>query len=714
MSGEPELINILIADDEPEIRELLRELLAADYRCVAVSSAEEALEKLRQQKFDLVLSDIMMGGMTGLEMIPHMLRQSPDTVVITISGMQTIESAIEALRVGAFDYLMKPFDIRHVEAAVKRALEHRRLLAAKRRYENHLEELVRQRTVELNKTNQTLSALIQASPLAIFVLDMDQRVKMWNPAAAHIFGWTDEEVLGRLSPICADRDSLTGEACDPTAGYFERKHVRKDGSLIDVSFWPTPLFDGAGVPHGTMYLVADITERRQAEARINYLAYHDTLTDLPNQSLFRDRVEQALNLSDPAEDTLAVAFLVPDRFEKINDTLGHSAGDRLLCEIARRLKNCLQPGDTVARWGGHEFALLLTQSGDAGGIAGTVSRIQAELRKEFEIDRQELYLTTSVGTSFFPQDGQNAALLLKNAGAALFRAKERGGDNFQFYRTEMNERALRRLSLENNLRRAIEREEFRLHFQPLLDVDGRKVTGMEALVRWEHPEMGLISPGEFIPLAEDTGLIIPLGKWILHAACSQNRKWQESAVRPLRISVNLSPRQFRQADLIAMVASTLEETGMDPRWLELELTESSLMDDAKHTVRALNSLREMGIRIAVDDFGSGYSSLNYLKHFPINVLKIDQSFVRDIASSQQDTAIVLAMVTLAHNLDLKVVAEGVETEKQLEALRSLGCDHVQGYLFSRPLPAPAFEKLISDLAARQAGNGNRTLALLTA
>jgi diguanylate cyclase (GGDEF)-like protein len=575
VSGGEDRARILIVDDEPVVRRVVHDILRDDYECTEAGSAEEALALLRGEKFALVLSDIKMGGMSGLELIPHALTSAPDTVVMMISGEQTIESAIEAMRLGAFDYVRKPFDIQHVEAAVSRALEHHSLLEAKRLYENHLEELVMRRTAELN-----------------------------------------------------------------------------------------------------------------------HLAYHDALTDLPNRTLFEDRLTQALALAQHERRTVGVLSVSLDRFKTIKDTLGHAEGHRLLQEVAARLTNCVRDGETVARFEGGEFTLLLAQIGGTEDVLEVIRQVNEALERPFTLGAQELFITLSIGVSLYPNDGEDAQTLLKNASAALYRVKERGGGGYQFYTADMNARALKRLALENSLRRALEREEFEVYYQPRVDFGTGRVIGAEALVRWRHPELGLVSPVEFIPLAEETGLIVPIGEWVLRAACARCKAWRDTGLAPLSVAVNLSARQFQQPNLSAMVIRILQETGLDPHDLELELTESSLMQNAESAVRALGELKEAGVEIAIDDFGTGYSSLGYLKRLPIDMLKVDKSFVRDVTTDPDDATLVTAIISLAHNLRLKVVAEGVETEEQLEFLRSLGCDEWQGYLCSGPLPAGAFEELL--------------------
>jgi len=570
-------IRILLVDDDPQIRTVLLALLRASYECAEARSAEEALTLLHTEKFALVLSDIVMDGMSGLDMLPHVLQRSPGTVVVMISGEQTIESAIEAMRAGAFDYITKPFDLRHVEAAVARALEHYELRETKRLYEGHLEELVERRT--------------------------------------------------------AERD---------------------------------------------------------------HLAYHEALTGLPNRVLFRDRLAHAIPQAQRRQQLLAVIFIAIDRFKRLNDTLGHAAGDQILCGVAERLSSFRDEGHTAASCGGEEFALLVSDVGRAEDAVKVTQSVREVFKQPFSFNDHELFVTLSVGIGLYPHDGEDAQTLLQNTSIALARAKQQGGDNYQFYRANMNEQALKRLGLENSLRQALEREEFVVHYQPQINAETSQLVGTEALVRWRHPELGLISPVEFIPLAEETGLIVPIGEWVLRTACAQNKAWQEAGFVALQVSVNFSPRQFQQPGLVGQVRRALGETGLEPHYLEMELTEGSVMKDAELTITTLRQLKAMGVRVSIDDFGTGYSSLNYLKSFPIDSLKIDISFVRHSTTDPRDAAIVRAIITLAHSLKLKVMAEGVETEEQLSFLRSLGCDGIQGYLFSKPLPAAAFAELLSQ------------------
>jgi diguanylate cyclase (GGDEF)-like protein len=442
-----------------------------------------------------------------------------------------------------------------------------------------------------------------------------------------------------------------------------------------------------------------LLEQRTAE--VDRLAYYDTVTDLPNRTLFEDRLTKAVAIARSADQTLGVLFISVDQFKKVNDTLGHGPGDGLLREFAERLKSCISETDTVARFGNDEFAVLQTDIEETKDVVETIGSLSQVLKFSFDLNGQELFATASVGISLFPLDGNDSQTLLKNAGAALYKAKTSGGANYQFYTADMHEMASRRLALETNLRRAIHNEEFLIHYQPRVSVDSLEITGVEALVRWQHPQLGLISPSEFIPLAEDTGLIVPIGEWVLRNACLQNKRWQDQGFAPIHVAVNICARQFHEGDLIETVIRALDETGLAPEYLELELTESSIMKNADLAAGVLNRLKGMGINISIDDFGTGYSSLASLKRLPIDALKIDQSFVRDATTEPDDAALVMAIITLAHNLRLKVIAEGVETEEQLRFLHLLRCDEIQGYFFSKPLPVDAFVSLLESHSGKR-------------
>ena len=439
-------------------------------------------------------------------------------------------------------------------------------------------------------------------------------------------------------------------------------------------------------------------EREAAElatVEIEHLAYHDALTGLPNRPLFIDRLIVALAQANRGTQKLAVFFLDLDRFKDINDSLGHSVGDTLLKAVAERIRRCVREGDTVARFGGDEFTLLVPRIDAVEDAAKIAQKIIETLKIPFFIHDRELFVTTSIGISVFPSDGHDPETLVRNADAAMYRAKDQGRDNYQLYAPAMNERALERLALENMLRKALANHELVLFYQPLVELSSRRIVGAEALIRWRHPELGLLSPAHFISVAELSGLIIPIGEWVLRTACRQLKAWQRKFDPELSISINLSARQFQQPDLVGQIRTAIEETGVNPGSVELEITESNAMQNAENTIYSLRELKTLGVRIAMDDFGTGYSSLNYLKRFPIDTLKLDQSFVRDIRTDSSDAAIVSAVISMAHSLHLSVVAEGVETEEQLAFLALQQCDVIQGFLFSEPLCAEDLEPLLA-------------------
>ena len=439
---------------------------------------------------------------------------------------------------------------------------------------------------------------------------------------------------------------------------------------------------------------SDISERKASEQRIHRLAYYDALTHLPNRTLFQDRLHSALQHAERHDEWVVLMFLDLDRFKPINDSLGHAAGDRMLKDVAVRLSACVDGDDTVARMGGDEFTLLLQPRATRGGALNraihVAEQILCSLARPFILEGREFFVTASIGIALAPQDGNELSQLMKNADTAMYHAKERGKNNFQFYQADMNASALERLELESDLRHAQEQGQFALHYQPQFSGDGRRLTGVEALLRWNHPTRGLVPPDEFIPVLEELGLVVQVGEWVLEEACQQIKAWHEEKIRIPKVSVNLSARQFAEGDLTARIAAILRRTRVPAACLEVELTESILMRDVESAMQTLRELKQLGLCIAVDDFGTGYSSLNYLKQFPIDVLKIDRSFVDGLPDGEQDTQIARAIIAMAHSLNMMVIAEGVENHAQLDFLREHGCDEVQGYLLGRPMKARQF------------------------
>jgi diguanylate cyclase (GGDEF)-like protein/PAS domain S-box-containing protein len=475
---------------------------------------------------------------------------------------------------------------------------------------------------------------------------------------------------------------------------FTYERLGPDGERRYLSISGQPIFDEQGNFRGYRGVGKDVTAAKLADVRIQYLAYHDSLTALPNRSSFSLILNHGIARARREEKKLAVLFIDLDRFKTINDTLGHDAGDSLLREVGNRLRDSVRQNDTVARLGGDEFVVLLEDVGTPGHVGKVARKILSDIVTPLDILGQEFRVTASIGIGIYPQDGGDEQTLMKNADIAMYHAKQEGKNNYQFHSEKMDTNSLERLALESGLRRALERNEFELHYQAKIDLRTSRMTGMEALLRWRHPDLGMVPPSQFIPIAEETGLIGPIGQWVIRTACLQNKAWQDQGLPPVRVAVNLSPRQFTDDNLPKSIAAILKETGMGAAWLELEITESMIMHDVGKTMQKLNTLGKTGIRIAIDDFGTGHSSLAYLKRFPIDTLKIDRSFIRDLPGDAEDKAITTAIIAMGRSLELTVVAEGVETREQLDFLRAHGCDEFQGYLFNKPQPAEQFAQLL--------------------
>ncbi|HSE19962.1 MAG TPA: EAL domain-containing protein [Pyrinomonadaceae bacterium] len=559
------------------------------------------------------------------------------------------------------------------------------------------------------KVDAALRRLVATNLVAIVFTDLAGNILSADDSFLKLLGYTSKNLPRSIHDLTPpEHHRLDEEAFEKLMAFgacapFEKDFLTHDGT-------PLPVLFGA-VMHDEEIacFVVDLSQNKQTQEKLNHLAYHDALTDLPNQVLFKDRLKQAIALSRRNDQMQAVLLLNLDRFKTINDSLGYTAGDRLLQSVAQRLTSCVRESDTVARFGGDEFAVLLTQIPRTQDAANVARAIKQALDQAFLFEDQEIFVSSSIGISMYPQDGRDTAGLLKTAGVALDRAKVQGGNNFHFYTAGGTTRALKQLVLESNIRPGLERSEFFVQYQPQVDVRGFQLVGMEALVRWQHPGLGLLYPSEFVSIAEETGLIISLGDFVMRTACAQNKTWQDKGLKAMRLSVNFSARQFQQPTFITDVAHILKETNLDPRWLELELTESSIMKDPEEAIEKLHELKLMGISVAIDDFGTGYSSLNYLKRFPIDTLKIDKTFVSDVCKDPHDTAIVRAIINLGHALDLTVVAEGVETKEQLQYLSALECDVVQGFLFSKALSAKAFEELLIE--QRQVDQASRSAHL---
>jgi diguanylate cyclase (GGDEF)-like protein/PAS domain S-box-containing protein len=556
---------------------------------------------------------------------------------------------------------------------------------------------LKERDSALRTSERRYRLLFERNLAGLYRTTLDGRILDCNSAFARILGYPSREDVLKVSAAelyadPADRESFLARLSQQRVLVnFELCLRRRDGSPVWVLANESLVEEPGGPPVVDGSLI-DINDRKLAEQQRWHQANHDALTDLPNRVLFNDRLSLAILHAQRRRQSLAVMFLDLDQFKRVNDTLGHSAGDELLVKVADRLRRCIRQDDTVARVGGDEFLLLLNGIEREADAASMARKILAVLAEPFLIQKRELYVEASIGIGMYPADGPDAETLVTNVDTAMYRAKETGRNSFQFFTRKMQEQSQERAALESGLRRALPRGEFVLHYQPIYRLRDRSVVGVEALVRWRHPEKGVLSPRDFIPLAEDVGLIARVGEWVLRRACEQMRAWQRSGAGLLRVSVNVSPRQFQQRDFAANVRRIVNEIGLDPSFLDLEITESIAMHDVAHTGRILAELADLGIQISMDDFGTGHSSLNYLKHFPIRRLKIDQSFVAGMTTHDKDHAIVATVISIARNLGLAVTAEGVETEEQAALLASLACEDVQGYLFAHPAPAEEVEK----------------------
>jgi diguanylate cyclase (GGDEF)-like protein/PAS domain S-box-containing protein len=560
-----------------------------------------------------------------------------------------------------------------------------------------LEEKVMQRTRQLSEAVQHLNlqaAALKAAANAIVITDFHGTIIWVNHAFTAMTGYSEEEVLGknpRLLKSGEQSDNYYAEMWSTiSSGKVWKGEIvnrRKDGTTYTEEMTITPVTQGVGNAADTHFIAIkqDITQRKAAEKQAQFLAYYDALTGLPNRTLLQDRLTKALASARRQKCRVALLFFDLDGFKTINDSLGHSVGDLVLKQVAERLMKWAREQDTVARVGGDEFLIVLTSVKDIPDVAVAAERLMNTMNAAYVVQGHSLGISCSIGISIFPEHGANSETLIKDADAAMYCAKENGCNNFRFFTKDMNAQAVERLKLENGLRLALEKKELFLVYQPQIEIATGRIIGLEALLRWQHPELGLVPPDKFIRIAENSGLIVPIGEWVLRTACSQARKWQDEGLLAVPVAVNVSAVQFRQADFCERIGRVLWETGLAPQYLELELTESLLLSNADTRFSVLQDLRAMGLKLAIDDFGTGYSSLSYLKHFPVSKLKIDRSFIRDVAVNPDDAAITTAIISMAKSLNLKVIAEGVEDEAQMSFLRAHQCDEIQGYYFSKPL-----------------------------
>jgi diguanylate cyclase (GGDEF)-like protein/PAS domain S-box-containing protein len=698
---------ILLIQDDPSDAKAVQEALTnsndGPFRVDWMRSCSEGLERLARKSTDekqslepiaAVLVDLFLPDSRGIETFDRLFSAAPQIPILVLSATEDEEIAKVAVQHGAQDYLLKArFDSYLLPKALGSMIE--RAANAEALFE------------EKERAQVTLDSIGDA----VISIDVRGNVTYLNVVAESMTGWSREEATGRpLEEVFRIIDGNTREvATNPMAlAIRENKTVgltlncllvRRDGVESAIEDSAAPIHDRRGGVTGAVMVFHDVSTARALSVRMAYLAQHDSLTDLPNRVLLNDRLAQAMAVARRHRHKLALLFLDVDRFKHINDSLGHAIGDRLLQSVAKRLLACVRSSDTVSRQGGDEFVILLSEMTHAQDAAVGAAKILEALRAPHIIDQHKLHVTGSVGIVIFPDDGAEVETLLKNADFAMYHAKDSGRDNYQYFKLDMNVRAVERQSLESGLRHAVERQELVLYYQPRVNLESGAIIGVEALVRWRHPQRGLVQPAQFIPIAEECGLIVSIGRWVMREACRQARAWQEAGLPPTRIAVNISAVELRANDFVSSLRAILKETGLESRYLELELTETFLMQNSKSTVAVLEALKDMGVQLALDDFGTGYSSLSYLRRFPIDTLKIDRSFVGDLSTDADDAGIVRAMISMGASLQMGVVAEGVETPQQLAFLQKHGCSEGQGFYFSQPVAAEDFAKMLRSSAA---------------
>jgi diguanylate cyclase (GGDEF)-like protein/PAS domain S-box-containing protein len=651
--------------------------------------SEGKQEKPGADRIAAVLVDLFLPDSQGIETFDRLYCIAPQIPILVLTTVQDEQVAKLAVQHGAQDYLLKArLDAYLLPKALGSMIE--RAAIAEALFE------------EQERAQVTLNSIGDA----VMSTDVRGHVTYLNAVAESMTGWSRAEAAGRpLEEVFRIVDAATHEAAvNPMAlAIRENKTVgltvnclliRRDGVEAAIEDSAAPIHDRRGRVTGAVIVFHDVSAARALSLRMSYLARHDSLTDLPNRILLNDRLAQAISLAHRHRYKLALLFLDVDRLKHINDSLGHAIGDRLLQSVAQRLLACVRSSDTVSRQGGDEFVILLSELTHERDAAVGADKILQALRAPHRIDRHDLHVTASIGIATYPDDGTEAERLLKNADSAMYHAKDNGRDHYQFFKPDMNERAIERQSLESGLRHAIDRQQLVLHYQPKINLETGAIIGVEALIRWNHSPYGLVPPVQFIPIAEECGLIVPIGRWVLREACRQARAWQDAGLPPTGIAINISAVELRAKDFVAGVRAILAETGLQPHYLELELTETFLMQDSDSTAAVLEALKDMGVQLALDDFGTGYSSLSYLRRFPIDSLKIDQSFVCDLTTDADDASIVTAMIGMGKSLQMRVVAEGVQTSEQLAFLQRHGCPEGQGYYFSRPVAAGEFARLL--------------------
>ncbi len=700
--------SILIVDDEPRMRTSLRILLQESGREILESkSGGEAIATLKTKQIDLVLLDIILPDISGLDVLEWITSRGdalPASVII-VSVDDNIDSAIHALRNGASEYIRKPYEPEVIQHKVRNIL-----------YRRHLERDHVLMTSRLQHSEQLHRFLVESSPDLIFTLDNSGCFTFINSRIESLLGFSREELIGS----CYDTIVLAEDLKTAQHPFTERRRGNRATTNLEIRLKCTPshyrnfenhhivvMMSSTGIygEHdsdsplsrcfsGTYGVARDITDRKIAEETIAFQAFHDHLTHLPNQRLFKDRLEMAITHSKRHGGMVGVMFIDLDRFKIVNDTHGHAAGDELLKNVAHRLRHCIRAVDTLARKGGDEFTVLLPDLMRAEDAALIAEKIMHELGIPFSVAGQKFHVSASIGIAIVPRDGESIDTLLKSADIAMYRVKASGKNGYRFFTPDMNICYTKRISLENELRQAIPNSEFELFYQPQVSINGASIIGLEALIRWRHPTHGLLNPGDFIELAEETGMIGTITDWVLAEACRQLAHWRSMGFSDLRIAVNVSPKEFERDDMVEQLSRFMSTFQLPPDSLEVEITEKILLRDTPSVINKMKTLRERGIRISIDDFGTCYSSLNYLRQFPISTIKIDQSFVRDLSEEHRISPIIQAIIGIANGFGLHLLAEGVETHCQMQTLHALGCNEMQGYLFSRPAPAEQIEQML--------------------
>ncbi|MDR3390119.1 MAG: EAL domain-containing protein [Sulfuriferula sp.] len=690
--------SILVVDDEPHLRSSLCAILDFHgYASMMADCGKSAISALQNSNFELILLDLCMPGVDGHQVMEWIAEKQLDICVIVVSGDTSIDSAIGALRRGASDFLRKPYESDEMVLKIENVL-------AKRRLERENRAI----NLQLKESERWYRYMVNSSPDFIYTLDADGFCTFCNDRVQSLLGYSKEEVIGKhFSSFIYAEDAEAAQYVIRERRAGERAisnlEIRiphgSEEALLTLEFNSFGIYDetdgGATQRYlGTYGVAKDVTERKKAAELIMYQAYHDLLTGLANRKLFKDHLELAIAQARRYKHTLALMFLDLDRFKVVNDTLGHVVGDHLLIEVAARLKNCLREGDTLARQGGDEFTLLLPQIDSKESATRTADKIIKAFGVPFNIDGHELYVPMSIGIALYPENGDNIDTLIKNADIAMYDSKAKGRNRYQLYSASMNVSFDARFSLEVQMHKALERDEFQVVYQPQINIITGKISGMEVLVRWVSPLLGYLPPLEFIPLAEETGLIIPISEFVLRSAFGQAKLWKQTGLLPERIAVNISSRHLEQDDFVDFIRQLLDEYELIGSMFEMEITESMLLNDGDHIIEKLRMISDMGIKIALDDFGTGYSSLSYLKKFPINTIKIDQSFMPGFAGDANNESIITAICTMAQGMNLNLIAEGVEDVDQYRLLHALQCNEAQGFLFSKPLSSHDITELL--------------------